>query len=234
MVSVEREYLSIRLTLRAHLGAALATMAVFAAIASTGLHVLDLAPPVDKEKPVYYLAPPKEYVETRSLAPDAPVSIDATSLNVDLVESEPELDLRPLDIAIDSDVSSNVTLNFDLARDFAASAPGVSEFDTFTIYDPGEVDEPPLIRFASRPDVPRSLRGERVEVIVFYYVTAKGRTERPSVLYSSSDNPVFGEAAKEALKFWRFKPAEKAGEPVPCWVQQTINFAATSTSPFTL
>lgn len=234
MIPIETEYRKDRMTFRAHLGSALATVAVFAAIASTGVHVLDLELRDDKEKPVYYLAPPENFVETRSVAPDNPVSVDTSALNVDELQSEPELDLRPLDISIDSDVSSEVTLNFDLASDFQASAPGLSDFDTFTIYDQQDVDEPPRIRYASPPRVGYSYRGEAVEVIVFYYVNANGRTERPSILFSSSDIPVYGDAAKQAIESWRFRPAKKAGESVACWVQQTIKFAAGSSSPFSL
>lgn len=234
MVPIETEYRTSRMTLRAHLGSMLATAAVFAAIASTGVHVLELDPREDREKPVYYLAPPENFVQTKASAPDTPVTVDTSSLNVDLVDSEPELDLRPLDVAIDSDVSSDVTLNFDLARDFQASAPGLSEFENFTIYDQADVDEPPRIRYAAAPKIPLQLKGEAVEVIVFYFVDAKGRTEKPSVLSSTSENPAYGEAAKKAILTWRFKPAMKQGEPVPCWVQQEVSFAAGSTSPFSL
>lgn len=234
MVPLETEYRKGRMRLRAHLGAALATMAVFAAIASTGVHLSDLEPRIDEEKPVYYLAPPQDFVETRSVAPDTPVSVDTSSLNVEELQSEPKLDLRPLDIAIDSDVSSSVSLNFDLTSDFQASAPGLSEFDSFTIYDQRDVDEAPRMRYSTHPVVPLALRGKAVEVIVFYYVNEKGKTERPSVLFSSSDNPAYGEAAKKALEAWRFRPAKKSGKSVPCWVQQTISFSAGSISPFSL
>ncbi|MDQ8181236.1 energy transducer TonB [Pelagicoccus sp. SDUM812005] len=234
MVPIETEYRRSRMAIRSHLGSFLATAAVFAAIASTGVHVLDIKEREEEERPVYYLAPPKDFVETRSVSPSNPLTVDTSSLNVDPVETVPELDLRPLDISIDSDVSSDVTLNFDLARDFQAAAPGLMEFETFTIYDQSNVDEPPRIRYATQPRVPFNLRGEAAEVVLFYYVNDKGRTERPSVLDSTSENPAFGEAAKKALSSWRFKPATKDGKPVPCWVQQTIQFAAGSASPFSL
>ncbi|MDQ8184798.1 TonB family protein [Pelagicoccus sp. SDUM812002] len=222
------------MTLRSHLGSLLATAAVFAAIASTGVHVWDLQLRNEAEKPVYYLAPPQNFVETRSVSPDTPISVDTTSLNVDPIESEPVLDLRPLDIAIDSDVSADVSLNFDLDRDFQAAAPGLSEFESFAIYDQANVDVAPRIRYSAPPRVPLALRGEAVEVILFYYVNANGRTERPSVLSSTSEDPTYGEAARDAIATWRFKPATKDGKPVPCWVQQTISFAAGSSSPFSL
>lgn len=234
MVPIDTEYRKSRMALRSHLGSLLATGAVFAAIASTGVHVLRLELSEEAERPVYYLAPPQDFVQTRAVAPETPVSVDTSALNVEAAESEPELDLRPLDLAIDSDISSSVALNFDLEREFQAAAPGLTDFDTFTIYDPGNVDVGPRIRYAPPPRVARALQGEAVDVVVFYYVNANGRTERPSVLSSTSENPAYGEAVREALAAWRFKPATKEGEPVPCWVQQTINFSVGSTSPFSL
>lgn len=234
MSFIDTEYRSTRMSLRAHLGAVVATAAVFTAIASTGVRLFKLELEPERERPVYYLAPPKDFVDTKSSVPEAPHTIEPLSLNEVGLETAPELNIRPIDVTIAADVSSEMTLNLEMGRAFRASAPSLSEFDDFTIYENQDVDERPSIRYAKKPSVPFALRGEEVEVLVFYYVTAKGRTESISVLSSSSENPVYGDAAVDAIGGWRFKPAKKNKEPVACWIQQQIVFSRGSTSPFSL
>ncbi|MBK1879919.1 energy transducer TonB [Pelagicoccus mobilis] len=234
MESIDTEFKTTRVSIRAHLGSILVTVAVFTAIATTGVRVFKLEPKESEDKPVYYLAPPQDYVEVKSSAPDVSNPIDTSSITLEEMEPSVELELSPIDVSFNPDVSSDVTLNFDISQDFQAAPPGLEEFQEFTIYDQTEVDEKPVLRFSVPPSVPYSLRGEAVDVVVFYYVSEKGRTERQSVLYSSSENPTYGDAAKDAIKSWRFRPAKKNGKPVACWVQQTVQFNEGSTSPFTL
>lgn len=233
-MSIDTEYLATRMSIRAHLGSALATAAVFAAIASTGIQILKLDAKPHNERPVYYLAPPKEYLEVRSIASEAPKTIDTFSTELAVDQSEPELNLTPIEVGFRPGISSDLELELEMSRDFKARAPSLGDFDTFTIYDQIEVDERPRIRYALPPSIENRLRGEEVEVIVFYYVTAKGRTENVSVLFSSSEDSSYGEAAKDAISVWRFKPARKNGEDVPCWIQQAIKFNRGSTSPFSI
>lgn len=234
MDAIDKEFRTTRVSIRAHMGSLLVTVAVFLAIATTGVRVFKLEPKEHEDKPVYYLAPPQDFVEMKTTAPDVSNPIDTSSINLEEAEPSVELEMSPIDVAFNPDVSSEVTLNFDISQDFRAAPPGLEEFQEFTIYDQTEVDEKPVIRFSVPPSIPYNLRGEAVDVVVFYYVSEKGRTERQSVLFSSSENPAYGEAAKDAIKSWRFKPAKKNGTPVACWVQQTIQFNEGSTSPFTL
>lgn len=234
MSFIDTEYRSTRMTVRAHLAAVVATAAVFAAIASTGVRLFKLEPKEERERPVYYLAPPKEFVETKTSVPETPSTIEPLSMNEVGLDSAPELNIKPIDVTISADISSEMTLNLEMGRAFRASAPQLSEFDDFTIFENQDVDERPEIRYAKKPSVPFSLRGEEVEVLVFYYVTAQGRTDSVSVLSSSSENPTYGEAAIDAIQGWRFKPAKKNKEPVACWIQQSIVFSKGSTSPFSL
>lgn len=233
-MSIDTEYLATRMSIRAHLGSALATAAVFSAIASTGIQILKLDPKPQSERPVYYLAPPKEFLEVRSIATEAPQTIDTFSTDLSVDQPEPELTLTPIEVGFRPGLSSDLELELEMSRDFKARAPSLGEFDTFTIYDQIEVDERPRIRYALPPRVDNRFLGEEVELIVFYYVTAKGRPESVSVLFSSSEDATFGEAAKEAISSWRFKPARKNGNDVPCWIQQSIQFNRRDTSPFSI
>ena len=234
MYSIEKEFKANRMSLRSHLGSALATFAVFAAIASTNLQIGKLEPTETKERPVYYLAPPRELVEARSSSRKAPNTIDTFAADSVLDASNDKIVMEPIDISIDPEVRSGFSLDLEMQRTFEAAAPEMAEFDRFTIYERSEVDEEPVIRSSRQPDVPQKLRGETVKVIVFYYVTEKGRTDNQSVLSSTSDNPVYGELAVDAIKDWRFRPARKNRKAVPCWIQQTIIFNEGPTSPFSL
>lgn len=234
MEKIDTDFKTTGMSIRAHLGSILVTLAVFTAIATTGVSVLELEQEEEQDKPVYYLAPPQDFVEMQTVAPNVANPIDTSSINLEQMEPSIEIELSPLEVAFDPGVSSEVTLNFDISQDFRAAPPGLEEFQEFTIYDQEEVDERPILRYSVAPSIPFALRGEAVEVVVFYFVSEKGKTERQSVLFSSSENPAFSEAAKKAIASWRFKPAKKNGAPVACWVQQTIQFNKGSTSPFTL
>ena len=233
-MSIDTECRATRMTIRAHMGSALATAAVFSAIASTGIQILKLEPKVESERPVYYLAPPKEFMEARSVAPEVAQTIDTSSMELSIAPSEPELTLTPIKVGFRPGISSQLEIELEMSRDFKARAPTLGELDAFTIYDQIEVDERPRIRYSPPPEVGFELRGEEVEVMMFYYVTAKGRPESISVLYSSSENAAYGEAAKEAISTWRFRPARKNGNDVPCWIQQSIKFNRKHVSPFSI
>jgi len=234
MDSIDTAFRATRFSLRAHLGSLFATIAVFSVIATTGIRVSILEPSQDEAKPVYYLAPPEDLSELQASKPELAEPIDNSSINLEDSEPDVALDINPLEMAFDLDAFSEFTLNFDLNQGFQASSPVVEEFEAFTIYDQSEVDQKPVLRVSSIPRLPQRLRGEEADVVVFYYVTNKGKTERPSVLFSTSENPIFAEAAVEAIKNWRFRPARKNGKSVACWVQQTIKFEEGNTSPFSI
>lgn len=234
MRSIDQQYRMTRMTLRSHLGSTLATVAVFAAIASTGMQMGALEPDADEDRPIYYLAPPLDQAQSPSASRRAPPTLEALPLEA-LVDNEAvELSLEPIDISLSPDMKGSFSLDLEQERQFQANAPELSEFEAFTIFERSEVDRPPLIRYSRAPDVPIELRGDEVEVIAFYFVDDKGRTANHSILDSSSPDPRYGELAVDSIKTWRFRPAQKDGKAVPCWVQQTIKFNRGSTSPFTL
>lgn len=234
MRSIDQQYRVTRMSLRSHLGSSLATVAVFAAIASTGMHMGALEPDADEERPIYYLAPPLDEAQSPSAARKAPPTLEALPLEALVDREAVELSLEPIDISLAPDMKGSFSLDIERERQFQANAPQVSEIEPFTIFEHSEVDRPPLLRYSRAPEVPNELRGDKVEVIAFYYVSDKGRTANHSILDSSSTDPRYGNLAVDAIKAWRFRPAQKDGKAVPCWVQQTIKFNRGSTSPFTL
>ena len=223
-----------RMSMRSHLGSIMATAVVFLAIASTSLRMKDIRPARDNERPIYYLAPPEEFVETQAATPKSAANLETFAVDLSALNETMELTLTQIDVSFNPEISAKHFLNMGMTRDFQAAAPELDTFSDFMIFDRSEVDDPPKLRYAAQPEVPFRYRGQEVEVIAFYYVNNKGKTEKPSILHSSSPDSIFAQAAKRAITDWKFRPARKNGQAVACWVQQTIKFNRGSTSPFML
>ena len=83
--------------------------------------------------------------------------------------------------------------------------------------------EPKLIK-AGAPVYPKEAAkaGQEGMVWVKVWVNAKGEPKEVEVL--KSENQVFNQAALDAAKEYRFKPAEIKGEPVSVWVTIPFKF----------
>ena len=57
---------------------------------------------------------------------------------------------------------------------------------------------------------------------IAYIVNEKGRTEEVQI--ATATNQEFGEAARDAVARWRFKPGKKDGKPVRTAVVQIVTF----------
>lgn len=234
MASLDLDYKNSIRSFRCHLGSLGLTGLLFTAIASTGISLGELRPTAQEPKPIYYIPPPKEISEEQASTPKSARSLDTFSIDVAYEEEPVDIALNKIDVSLDPDVNASLALSLDIDTTFEAARPQTANFENVVIYERSEVDEKPRIAYASEPKVPYHLRGEQVELVVFYYITAKGRTDKISVLDSSSDRPEYAELAKGAIKNWRFRPARKDGRPVACWVQQTFRFNRGSTSPFSI
>ncbi len=89
-----------------------------------------------------------------------------------------------------------------------------------------KVDTPVRIVSQRAPEYPYHLAGQGREgrVWVTYVVSADGRPDQNSFLPVLSDDSLFTQAAIEALRRSRFKPARTDGEPVPQRVFQAVKF----------
>ncbi len=79
---------------------------------------------------------------------------------------------------------------------------------------------------APPPVYPRAAqrRGESGTVLLRIYVSADGRVERTELLQSSHSR-LLDRAASDAVRRWRFRPAMRAGQPVPGTVMVPFDFA---------
>jgi protein TonB len=89
---------------------------------------------------------------------------------------------------------------------------------------PGDRQEPALDRDAA-PDYPESAREDGVSgsVTLSYTVNGEGRVEDARVVKSSGDSRL-DQAALEAAKKWRYKPAVREGQPHPVKWRRTLRF----------
>lgn len=87
------------------------------------------------------------------------------------------------------------------------------------------VDDPPKAVQQTPIQYPPRLRDRGVEGYVLFsvLVDAGGNVARTKILESKPPG-VFDEAAREAIKGWRFQPAYYEGQPVKSWAQQKIRF----------
>jgi hypothetical protein len=92
--------------------------------------------------------------------------------------------------------------------------------------DDDAFDEPVAVVSQPAPAFPLGLAysGREGRVWMAYTVGANGRPEPDSFQPLLSDDPLFTEAAIQALKRSKFRPAVKDGQPVPMRVFQVIAF----------
>lgn len=87
-----------------------------------------------------------------------------------------------------------------------------------------EVDTRPVALAQKPPVYPWELRRSRVEgeAVMTFTIDAEGRVGEIRV--ESATHESFGQASAEAIRQWRYKPAEMNGKPVACMVRMTLPF----------
>lgn len=116
-------------------------------------------------------------------------------------------------------------LQGDFFADFAlaglAAAPDAGAY----IFEINELDEPPRAVAQLPPLYPAQARLRRIEgyVTLVYVVGADGRVGTLDITESEPAG-LFDEAARQAVRRWRFEPGRRAGEAVPVRVQQRLSF----------
>lgn len=234
MRALEIEYKACGRSWQAIVGGTALTLSVLLAIASTRISSSFSVKPRGEALEIYYKPPPAPPAIKQAPLPKSSFSEKSFSFDFALKEDPVEIALNALDVELGHDLGSSLSLKLELDKKFEASRPEIGDLSEFMIYENNEVDTKPKAVYSPDPSIPLSLRRFEVEVVMFYFVSAKGRPDRISVLSSTSEEPRFAEAAKAAIARWRFKPAKKNGNPVNCWVQQTVKYNRGSTSPFSL
>jgi len=87
-----------------------------------------------------------------------------------------------------------------------------------------EIDQKPRPIFHAAPDYPAEMRGKKLDGVVniLFVVDPAGKVTNPRV--EKSTHPAFEKPALDAIKQWKFEPAIKAGQRVPCKMRVPIRF----------
>lgn len=87
-----------------------------------------------------------------------------------------------------------------------------------------EIDQKPRPIMQGAPVYPATMRSKKVEgvVTVLFIVDQTGKVTNPRV--EKSSHPEFERPAVEAVRQWKFEPAIKGGQRVPCKMRVPIRF----------
>ncbi len=86
-----------------------------------------------------------------------------------------------------------------------------------------EADQAPILQSGKAPSQPIGEAFASGFAKLTFTVTAEGKTENIRVV-DSEGSRYFGGNSREAIKYWRYTPAMKDGQPVACDGEITFNF----------
>ncbi len=91
------------------------------------------------------------------------------------------------------------------------------------LFDPGALDQPARVLFQAQPKMTPDLRKKSPATVVLAMIVDKtGRVSDVNVIKSTNSD--FNNAAVNAVKQWRFEPAQRGGKPIEARLMQTIEF----------
>ena len=154
------------------------------------------------------------------------------NLELSTATSAPELEAASLS-AIEAALSGQAGGSGDFAEALSFSSggriggigkSGALDKSLESAFSLGEIDQKPRAIFQAAPVFPNELRGRKLEgvVIVLFVVDATGKVAQPRV--EKSSHPAFEKPALDAVKQWKFEPAIKGGNRVPCKMRVPIRF----------
>lgn len=161
---------------------------------------IEIAAPTPKPKP--QVAQPKPKPPPRPATPPPPSVAALLSGNASMAVDIPGLAFEDLGGAADL---------------LAGGEDVVHTSDT--------VDTAPQAVTTVSPEYPRRARDQGIEgrVVVSLLVNETGGIERMKIIESKPPG-VFDDAAKQAMRGWRFSPGSYQGKPVKVWVNQPLSF----------
>jgi TonB family protein len=173
--------------------------------------------------------------ETEELQTEAEEVPDAAeilrSLELSSLQPEPELEAASLGAIADALNGIAGGGEFDDALSFA-SGGRIGGTGKAVALDEGlegafsmtEIDQKPRAVFQAAPLFPAEMRGKKVEGVVtlIFIVDAAGKVSNPKV--EKSTHKAFEKPALSAIRQWKFEPAVRGGQRVPCPMRIDIRF----------
>ncbi|HHT9136031.1 MAG TPA: energy transducer TonB [Candidatus Wunengus sp. YC60] len=191
----------------------------------------DVSSEKEKAEDLKTMTEKTEEMETESeQVPDA--SEIVRNLELSAADSAPELEAASLS-AIEAALSGQAGSGGDFAEALSFSSggriggmgkTGAMDERLGNAFSLGEIDQKPRAIFQAAPVFPNELRGKKLEgvVTVLFVVDQTGKVAQPRVVKSS--HPAFEKPALDAVKQWKFEPAIKGGQRVPCKMRVPIRF----------
>ncbi|MBN2069640.1 MAG: energy transducer TonB [Opitutales bacterium] len=136
----------------------------------------------------------------------------------EMEEAPPPPDLSMLELSTDADITSGFG-----ASDFSFNFDAKGALDDL-IFNIGDVDKRPTPKYTKAPIHPAELKRMKIEgtVIVEFVIDENGNVLVPKIYQSPNDG--FNKNALDAIRKWKFNPAEKGGKKVKVRVRQPIDF----------
>lgn len=158
-------------------------------------------PPAERRAPERRPEPTRE----RTARPTAPPPRVAASAMADV-----DLGLGGLDLGLGKTQVGDLAGKTDVSR---------------LVMSEGAVDSPPRATTRIAPRYPARARADNIEghVVLSLLIDAAGRVERAQVVESQPPG-IFDDAALEAVRQWRFEPANYQGNAVKAWARQRMPF----------
>ncbi len=189
----------------------------------------DAAPEDKKEKPKETDTEKTEDMETETeQAPDAGEII--RNLELSAANNAPRLEAASLG-AIEAALSGQAGGGGDFTEALSFSSggriggtgkPGTLEQNLDDAFSMAEIDQKPRAIFQTAPTYPSGMRSVEGVVHVIFIVDSSGKVTNPRV--EKSTHKEFEKPAVDAVKQWKFEPAVRGGQRVPCKMRVPIRF----------
>jgi len=184
-----------------------------------------------EEKKEEKVAEASEKIETEEEPPPDAAEI-LQDLDLDALQQQPELEAASLGAITDA-LNGLTGGGGEFGEALSFSSGGViggkgkaGDLDekTESIFSLADIDQKPRAVFQAAPLFPSTMRGKKLEGVVtlIFVVDSGGRVSDPRV--EKSTHPAFERPALEAIRQWKFEPAVKAGQRVPCKMRVPIRF----------
>jgi len=196
---------------------------IAAAVWATAQATVQTAKPAEHAHVVYF--PPTPIVASLRNPAKSP-SQRAPTIPAPIQVSTPVSKLPPVDFGGIASLPGQLT-SPPIPMAASVGRPGAGVTDSGGVFSENEVEKPAsMIAGSAAPRYPETLRSSGVEgkVVALFVVDEAGRAEVDSVRFVRSDNRLFEDAVRVALRRMRFVPAEAGGRKVRQLVQMPFVF----------
>ena len=214
-------------TTRRSAGGAVASVTAHTALIAAALYAtaqahIEPARSLAAVRPIYF-PPPQAPARSSS----GPANRKSQHDGHPLIFVDPHLDIRVPDVDVPNNISQQSDFSRTTTGPIGTTGEGNGPVPIDGIYRADQVErQVAFLPGSTPPRYPELLRSSGVEgeVVAVFVVDEAGRAEVDSIRFVRSDNSLFEDAVKQALRHMRFVPAELGGRKVRQLVQMPFVF----------